>query len=76
LQRSLGLIDHVPPHSLPAEWKEIIDALHEGDFLWPEECKLMHKLMMVQEAGFAWNELMITSEGVSDMISSHRLSFL
>jgi hypothetical protein len=39
-----------------AERKEIIDSLHEGDFLWPEERKLMHELMMVHEKGFAWND--------------------
>ncbi|KAF8829978.1 hypothetical protein HHX47_DHR2000155 [Lentinula edodes] len=36
--------------------KAIIDKIHGDDFLWPEERKLMHHLMMEQEMGFAWND--------------------
>ncbi|KAJ3990949.1 hypothetical protein F5050DRAFT_1537266, partial [Lentinula boryana] len=50
-----------PPEFTPTgryteERKAIIDKVHEGDFLWPEERKLMHHLMMEQEKGFAWND--------------------
>ena len=39
-----------------AERKKIIDANHDEDFLLPEEIKLMHYLMRVQEMAFAWEE--------------------
>ncbi|KAJ4465143.1 hypothetical protein J3R30DRAFT_3724440 [Lentinula aciculospora] len=50
-----------PPEFTPTgrytlERKEIIDKIHSEDFLWPEERKLMHHLMMEQEKGFAWND--------------------
>jgi hypothetical protein len=38
------------------ERKEIIDQAHKGDFLWPEERKLVHHLMMEQNLAFAWEE--------------------
>lgn len=48
-----------PPSFTPTgryteERKEAIDAVHGGDFLWPEERKLMHHFMMLQNEGFAW----------------------
>ena len=48
-----------PPEFTPGErygWeqKEIIDNNHPGDFLWPEERKLLHEFMKRQELGFAW----------------------
>ena len=48
--------DFCPTGKYTQERKEIIDKLHPGDFLWPEERKLMHHFMMVQEAGFAWTD--------------------
>ena len=36
---------------------DIVDANHPGDFLLPEERKLMHHFMMLFEKGFAWNEM-------------------
>jgi hypothetical protein len=41
----------IPTGCYTAERKEIIDTLHKGKFLWPEERKLMlmHELMMIHE---------------------------
>ena len=39
-----------------AERKEVIDKLHDEDFLWDEERKLMHNFMMLQEQAFAWED--------------------
>lgn len=36
------------------ERKEVIDKSHSGNFLWPEERKLVHWLMSVHEQAFAW----------------------
>lgn len=30
---------------------------HDQAFLWPEEMKLIHLMMMLQEGAFAWNEM-------------------
>jgi hypothetical protein len=38
------------------ERKEQIDKVHSGEFLWPEERKLMHDFMCKQEKAFAWTE--------------------
>jgi hypothetical protein len=38
------------------ERKEIIDDKHDTNFLWPEEIKLVHHLMMEQEHAFAWQD--------------------
>ena len=35
---------------------EIVEANHPGDFLLPEERKLMHHFMMKFKCGFAWKE--------------------
>ncbi|SJL10265.1 uncharacterized protein ARMOST_13649 [Armillaria ostoyae] len=50
-----------PPEFTPTgrytqEGYDIIEKNHPGDFLWPEERKLMHHFMMEQNEGFAWNE--------------------
>jgi hypothetical protein len=37
--------------------KEKMDERHKEDFLWSEERKLMHHFMMVQNEGFAWEDL-------------------
>ena len=47
--------DFVPTGRYTQERKEIIDKMHNDDFLWPEERKLMHDLMKNQEKGFAWS---------------------
>jgi len=37
------------------ERRGIIDKNHPGNFLWPEERKLMHEMMRLQEMAFAWD---------------------
>ena len=46
--------DFVPTGRYTQERKEIIDKMHNDDFLWPEERKLLHEFMRLQEKGFAW----------------------
>jgi len=51
----------VPPPFTPtgrytADNRAIIDKVHAGDFLWPQERALMHHFMCVQNEGFAWND--------------------
>jgi hypothetical protein len=48
--------DFVPTGRYSAERREVIDKIHEGDFLWPEEKKLMHNFMMQQNEAFAWDD--------------------
>ncbi|KAJ3502686.1 hypothetical protein NMY22_g18505 [Coprinellus aureogranulatus] len=38
------------------ERKEAMDKLHNEDFLWPKERKLMHNFMMLHQDGFAWDD--------------------
>jgi hypothetical protein len=50
-----------PPEFMPMgrytqERKEVFDKVHEGDFLWPEEQKLVHQLVMQQNKGFTWDD--------------------
>lgn len=58
---SMPVLSRNPPEYTPCqrytpERKEYVDSQHPGDFLWPEERKLMHHFMMVQEMGFAWDD--------------------
>nr|GAT45999.1 DNA/RNA polymerase [Mycena chlorophos] len=46
----------VPTERYTAERRDIIDAAHPGEFLQPEERKLMHHFMTLQRDGFAWND--------------------
>ena len=51
-----------PPEFTPTgrytqERMEHIERVHDQDFLWPEEKKLRHHLMMIQNEAFAWNDL-------------------
>lgn len=48
--------DFVSTSRYTQEAKDIVDKSHPSNFLWPEERKLMHALMMQQEDAFAWNE--------------------
>jgi hypothetical protein len=48
--------DFVPTGRYTQERKEIIDEVHKGDFLWPEEKKLVHHLMTEQNQAFAWDD--------------------
>lgn len=45
-----------PTKRYTEERKAIIDKLHTGEFLWPEERNLMHQFMMDQDMAFAWND--------------------
>ena len=47
--------DFVPTGRYTTERKQIIDELH-GDFLWPEERKLLHQLYMQHDRAFAWTD--------------------
>ncbi len=54
-------LDPRPPSFMPTgrytqERKDAVDAAHDGAFLWPEERKLMHHFMMLQNQGFAWSD--------------------
>ena len=48
--------DFVPTGRYTQERKEEFDRIHKGEFLWPEERKLMHHLMMQQNQAFAWDD--------------------
>ena len=48
--------DFVPTGRYTQEQKENMDKVHEGDFLWPEEQKLVHHLIMEQNQAFAWDD--------------------
>ncbi|KAG6869898.1 hypothetical protein C0995_016416, partial [Termitomyces sp. Mi166 len=45
-----------PTGKYTAEYKEIIDQAHGDGFLWPEEMKAVHHLMMLQNEAFAWED--------------------
>src|SRR6201999_3250535 len=48
--------DFEPTGRYTAERKEIIDKAHPGDFLWEEERKLVHNIMMDYNHAFAWED--------------------
>jgi hypothetical protein len=48
--------DFVPTGRYTQERKDSFDLVHKDDFLWPEERKLMHHLMMEQNQAFAWDD--------------------
>ena len=48
--------DFVPTGRYTQERKEEFDRIHHGDFLLPEERKLVHHLMMEQNQAFAWDD--------------------
>ncbi|KDR71201.1 hypothetical protein GALMADRAFT_19354, partial [Galerina marginata CBS 339.88] len=50
-----------PPEFTPtgrytAERQQAFDKVHDGDFLLPEERKLVHHFMMEQNRAFAWDD--------------------
>jgi hypothetical protein len=49
--------DFTPTGRYTQERKEIVDQIHDEDFLWPGERKLLHYFMMVHNKNFAWNDL-------------------
>ncbi|SJL13049.1 uncharacterized protein ARMOST_16486 [Armillaria ostoyae] len=48
--------DFIPRGRYTTERMEQIDKVHNEEFLWPEEQKLMHHFMMEQNEGFAWDD--------------------
>ncbi len=46
----------IPTECYTQERKEYIDSIHNDGFLWPEEIKLMHHFMTVQEKAFTWED--------------------
>ena len=48
--------DFIPTGRYTLERKENIDKVHKGEFLWPEERKLVHHLIMEQNQAFAWDD--------------------
>ena len=45
-----------PTGRYTAENREIIDKVHPGEFLWPQERELMHHFMCIQNQGFTWDD--------------------
>ena len=60
LKDILTLSANPPPFVLTGRYteerKDVIDRVHPGDFLLPEERVLMHHFMCLQEAGFTWTD--------------------
>ncbi len=56
-QLSTHPLEYMPMGRYTTECKEIIERVHKEDFLWPEEHKLMHEFMSVQNEGFAWDDM-------------------
>ncbi len=54
------LSTHLPDFHLTGHYTEenhdIIEENHPGDFLWPDEWKLIHHFMILQESRFTWDE--------------------
>jgi hypothetical protein len=38
------------------ERRDLMDAAHSGEFLWPEERRLLHHFMCLQNEAFAWQD--------------------
>jgi hypothetical protein len=49
-------LNFVPTGRYTQERMEAMNQAHEGDFLLPEERKLLHHLMMEQNEAFVWDE--------------------
>lgn len=48
--------DFVPTGRYTQERKDEMDKVHREGFLWPEECKLVHNVIMDQNEAFAWED--------------------
>ena len=46
----------VPTGRYTEERKQQCDKLHDGDFLWPEERRLLHYFMCLHNDAFAWDD--------------------
>ena len=58
---NMPILNPKPPDFMPTgrytrERMEAMDKVHKGDFLWPEERKLVHHIIMEQEKAFAWDD--------------------
>ncbi|KAJ3714033.1 hypothetical protein DFJ43DRAFT_1160928 [Lentinula guzmanii] len=58
---NLPLLNPNPPDFVPTgrytqERKDFINTVHDSAFIWPEEMKAIHHLMMLHERAFAWSE--------------------
>jgi hypothetical protein len=54
-------LEYFPPDFKPVgrytqERKEMVDEMHNDDFLLPEEMKLVHHMLMIHEDAVAWND--------------------
>lgn len=59
--KDMPVLDPNPPDFEPtgrytAERKEAMEKVHGSDFLWPEEMKSVHHLIMQQNEAFAWDD--------------------
>jgi hypothetical protein len=48
--------DFEPTGRYTSECKEAMDKVHGSEFLWPEEKKAVHHLIMQQNEAFAWDD--------------------
>ena len=48
--------DFVPTGRYTPERQRAMDALHSGDFLWPEERKLLHYFVALHNEALAWDD--------------------
>lgn len=48
--------DFEPKGRYTEERMRVMDKVHEGDFIWPEERKLMHQLVAHHNEAFAWDD--------------------
>jgi len=46
--------DFEPTGWYTQECKEHMDRIHDQEFLWPEELRVVHHLLMLQNKAFAW----------------------
>jgi hypothetical protein len=46
----------VPTGRYTTERRDLLDAAHSGDFLWPAERALMHDFMCLHNGAFAWQD--------------------
>jgi hypothetical protein len=52
-----NLPDFVSTGWYTQEQKDHMDRVHNQGFLWPEEMKVVHHLLMLQNEAFAWTDL-------------------
>jgi hypothetical protein len=71
---------HPPPFTSSPHYntkrKVIINKNHPGNFLWPEECDLMHDFIQKHKTTFAWNQMNAEASEVTSSLLSNSLSSL